>query len=75
MGSMLCVGKKCDKCGRKSKRLVAASDVCDHDLCVICYTSMVLTSDRRCQRLGVDFYLSCELCMEECKLGKEDGVL
>ena len=42
---MNCKRKKCDKCGLKRKRLVAVSDICEHILCVVCYSSMVINSD------------------------------
>ena len=64
---MLCKGKKCDLCGRRRKRLVLATDICEHILCVVCYTSMVINSDRCCRRLNVDFYVMCIVCDEEFK--------
>ena len=69
---MFCKRMKCNKCGLKRKRLVAVSDICDHILCVVCYTSMVIMSDRQCQRLDIDFHVICTLCIEELKLSEEE---
>ena len=53
--------------------MVLASDICDHILCVVCYTSMVISSDRYCRRLDVTYYFICELCVDTLKLSEEEG--
>jgi hypothetical protein len=73
IGSMVCKRMKCDKCGLKRKRLLPVSDICDHILCVVCYSSMIITSDRRCQRLNVNFFPICELCIADLKLSEEES--
>ena len=53
--------------------MVAASDICDHILCVVCYTSMVISSNSYCRRLDIDFYVICDLCVNALKLSEEEG--
>ena len=71
--TMVCKRMKCAKCGLKRKRMVAASDICDHILCVVCYTSMVISSNSYCRRLDIDFYVICDLCVNALKLSEEEG--
>ena len=47
------------------------SDVCDHVLCVVCYTSMVITSERRCRRMNVVFFPMCVLCIDDLKQSED----
>ena len=51
---------------------MSVSDICDHILCVVCYTSMVIASERQCRRLDVDFHVICALCIDDIKLSEEE---
>ena len=64
---MFCCFKTCDGCHRRCKRVEEATSTCTHYLCPVCYTEMVIASDRECRKWFITYRPICPLCKRKKK--------